>query len=124
MHNSATFKKFSAFVWQRMPVRKIVLGKEAVADIVMIAVQMWPVERLSQAEHASEEEADALRVLCEDIMRIMQFVWGEERYRAFTLLGIETCIPHVIDIIAEWWRGQKTRRGKLNNWRRKWVVDG
>lgn len=123
MGEAATFRKFTKWVWRSLPVRKIVIGEEAVGDIVMIAVQFWPVEALSASADGSSEQADVLRKLCEDVVRVMGFVWGEERYKAFSLLGVEPMIAIVISVIHEWWKGNKARRGHLNNWRRNWIVE-
>ena len=99
------------------------MGREMVDDIVLVAVQLWPVEHLSQADANSQEQVVVLAALAADVRRILEAVYGEDRFRGYRLLGVNQAILRVIEAIHGWWHRRKDNRAKMNTWRRKWVVE-
>jgi hypothetical protein len=121
MGTTATIPQFQRYVWESLPIRREALDREFVDDIVLAAVQQWPSDELSEAEPGSAEEADAIRSLQWDVRRILEFVYGQERFAGYWLLGGKQMIPQVAGVMLSWWRRRKDNRAKIGVWRRRWV---
>jgi hypothetical protein len=117
---TATLQQFQRHVWDALPVRKAAVGPEIISDAVMIAVQQWPSEPLSMVDRASPAEADLMHRLGWDIRRMLELLYGYERFVGFWLIGLKTLVPQVIEVIRVWWRARKDNRAKISVWRRKW----
>lgn len=121
MSSTATIPQFQRYVWESLPIRKEAIDREFVDDLVLITIQQWPAEELSQASPGSAEEADAIRRLQWDIRRIMELTYGQDRFMGYWLLGARTVIPQLVEVIRRWWRRRKDNRAKIVIWRRRWV---
>lgn len=120
-NSTATLPQFQNYVWNLLPIRREAVGREMVDDIVLVAVQLWPTEALSQLDAGSTEEADELRRLAWSIRRILEFVYGSVRFNGYWLLGANSVVLMVIDIMRAWWRKRKDNRAKIGIWRRRWT---
>ena len=119
---TATIQQFQRYVWETLPVRKAAVGPEIVGDAVLIAVQHWPSDRLSEVDPNSPAEVDLMHRLGWDIRRILECIYGSERFVGYWLIGLRTLIPQLIDVVRVWWRKRKDNRAKIGIWRRKWAV--
>ena len=117
---TATLPQFQHFVWESVPMHRAVVGREAVDDAVMIAIQQWPSDELSQTASKSPEEMVLLHKLAWDVRRMMELLYGVERFLAFWLVGFRYLLPQMIDVMRGWWRRRKDNRAKITIWRRKW----
>lgn len=122
MASTATISQFQRYVWESLPIRKEAIDREFIDDLVLIAVQQWPAEDLSQASPGSADEAAAMRQLQWDIRRMLEFVYGEQRFNGYWILGARTVIPQAVEVIRQWWRRRKDNRAKISIWRRRWVA--
>jgi hypothetical protein len=120
-NSTATLPQFQTYVWNMLPVRREAVGREIVDDIVLVAVQLWPSEALSQLEPGSSEEADELRRLAWSIRRILEFVYGSTRFNGYWLLGANSVVLIIIEVMRVWWRKRKDNRAKIGIWRRRWT---
>ena len=120
---TATLPLFAKYVWSQLPIRKLVVGEEIIDDIVILAVQHFPVSEMSQVEPKSPEEASLLRELCKIIDMNLVFIYGDINHEAYWRLGLEAMIGHVVYLVQYWWRRSKRNRGNLILWRRKWMAD-
>jgi hypothetical protein len=118
---TSNLTQFQRYVWESLPLRKEAVGQEMVYDAVILAVQLWPVELLSQAE--PEQVAIVLNALCRDIRRMLCFVYGDERFQGYWILGMHRILPTLVDLTHEWWKRRKDNQAKIAIWRRKWVVE-
>jgi hypothetical protein len=121
MASTATLSQFQRYVWESLPLRREALDQEFVDDLVLIAVQQWPSDELSQASPGSEEEADLIRRLHWDIRRLLELTYGQERFNGYWILGARTVIPQAVEVMLKWWRRRKDNRAKIGIWRRRWV---
>jgi hypothetical protein len=121
--STATLKQFSRYCWSILPIRREVVGQEMVQDCIILVVQFWPAEELSQMDAASLEEANTLYALEKDVLRSLAFIYGEDRYEGYMRLGLRQVLKAIIEITRHWWRRRKPNRAKINVWRRKWVSD-
>jgi hypothetical protein len=123
MSGTSTIQQFQRYVWECLPIRKEAVDREMIDDVVLVAIQFWPVAHLAQTQPGSQEEAIVLSVLSKDIRRVLQFVYGEERFQGYYLIGLRSLIPQSVNVINQWWQSRKDNRAKINTWRRKWVAE-
>lgn len=123
MSGTSTIQQFQRYVWGSLSHRREVIGREMVDDVVLVAIQLWPVEHLSQVDAKSQEQAVILAALSADVRRILEAIYGEDRFRGYRMLGLSTMVLSVISIMHDWWYRRKDNRAKMNTWRRKWVIE-
>lgn len=123
MSGTSTIQQFQKYVWDGLPARREVVGREMVDDIVLLSIQLWPVEHLSQSDPNSQEQVVILAALAADVRRILELIYGEERFRGYRTLGVGPTIMRVIELVYGWWHRRKDNRAKVNTWRRKWVIE-
>jgi hypothetical protein len=97
-----------------------IVGREVVDDAVMIAVQQWPSDELSQAASKSPEEMVLMHRLAWDVRRMMELLYGAERFLSDWMIGLRFLIPQMLGVMRDWWRRRKDNRAKVITWRRKW----
>lgn len=117
---TATLPQFQHYVWETLPIRKSVVGREIVDDAVMLAVQQWPAEELSMVDAKSPQEVALLHRTMWDVRRMLELLYGSERFLGYWLVGMRALLPHLIDVVRVWWRKRKDNRAKVAIWRRKW----
>jgi hypothetical protein len=124
MPSTSTLNQLQVYIWNGLPVRKKAIDKEMLDDVIMTAIQVWPIDTLAQTEKQSKEELVALSDVCADIKRILSFVYGESRFNGYWRIGLDTLMPQTVSIMCEWWKTRKDNRAKLRLWRKKWRIDG
>lgn len=121
--STTTLPQFQEYIWSKLPEpQRNRAGKEAVYDLVAVAVQEWPDELLSQSSPGDEIEVTALDKLRKNIDRHMELTYGsKDEYGMIWIVLLQILGPIVINLILEWWRKRKENRGRIRIWRRKWV---
>ena len=122
-NQTATLPQFQNYVWELLPIRREAVGREFVGDIVLAAVQFWPNDELSQTANGSVEEATEMRRVAWSVRRVLEFVYGRDRFQGFWLMGAKSVLSMVLEIIRMWWRRRKDNRAKITIWRRKWLYE-
>ena len=122
--STSNVKQFQQYMWDSLPVRRIAVGREAVDDVSLLAIQLWPVEELCQTDRCSKEEVVILADLACDIRRIMCFVYGVDAFEGLWLIGMRQIMPQLLDNMVDWWRRRKDNRAKVVLWRRRWMTNG
>ena len=122
MASTATIPQFQRYVWESLPIRKEAIDREFVDDIVLIAIQQWPSDEMSESSPGSAEEADLIRRLHWDIRRMLELTYGPDRFNGYWILGARIVIPQAVEVIRKWWRRRKDNRAKIGIWRRRWVA--
>ena len=117
---TTTLQQFQIYVWESLPVRKVMVGKDVIDDIVTIIVQQWPAEELSERARNSEQETELMLALIWDVRRMAALLYGDVRFDALLNSGLSTLIPAAVEVTRVWWRHRKTNRAKVGIWRRKW----
>lgn len=118
---TTTLSQFQSYVWESLPIRKAVLDREVVDDIVLLAVQQWPIEQFSSVEPGSQEEHVVLHAVAWDVRRMIELLYGHDRFVGYWLIGMRVLLPYTLEIMLKWWRKRKDNRAKIILWRRKWV---
>lgn len=122
-NQTATLPQFQNYVWELLPIRKEAVGRELVNDIVLAAVQFWPNDELSESAPGSEAEATEMRRVAWSVRRVLEFVYGYDRFQGYWLMGAKSVLSMVLEIIRMWWRRRKDNRAKITIWRRKWMYE-
>lgn len=122
--HTATLGQFQQFVWDRLPPRREVAGREMVNDLVALAIQEWPVDLLSQSDPNSAAELAALRQVIISMKRQAEFIYGQKRFAGVWFVALQILIPVIVQVILDWWKKRKVNRSRLTLWRRKWRADG
>jgi hypothetical protein len=97
-----------------------IVGREVVDDAVMIAVQQWPSDELSQSGSRSPEEMVLMHRLAWDVRRMLELLYGSDRFLSHWMIGLRFLIPQMLNVMRDWWRKRKDNRAKIIVWRRKW----
>lgn len=119
----STLNQFQQYVWDNLPPRRSVAGREVVADLVALAIQEWPADLLSQADPGSKEEREAVRSLLVSMKRQAEFMYGQKKFAGLWVIALQILIPIIVRVIMDWWRKRKDNRRRLLMWRRKWRAD-
>lgn len=122
--STATLGQFRHYIWNQLPPRRAVAGKEVVHDLVTLAVQEWPDEALAQADPDSAQEFEAIKVLIVSMKRQAEFLYGQRQFAGLWMAALQILIPVIVQAILDWWRNRREHRGRLLGWRRRWKVDG
>ena len=121
MSGTSTLKSFQSHVWNSLPVRRTVIGREVVDDFVSAAIQLWPVTELCQVGKDDAARLQVLYHLALDVKRILDVVYGDDRFNAYWKLGMNSMSLLILEVIDDWWVRRKDNRAKLILWRRKWT---
>lgn len=116
-----TLEQFQQYIWDSLPPRKHMLGKEVVFDVVAIVVQEWPDEVLSATKSGDTGEIVAATELAKTVKRHLSLTYGEQKFGTFWIIALQILLPVLIDLVMKWWRRRKDHQGRLRIWRRKWV---
>lgn len=92
-----------------------------VTDIVMAAIQFWPVTEMCQCDAGSDEEFSLAARVVDDACNVLEFIYGESRFAAYMKLGLPSVAFDIVGITSVWWRQSKRNRANMNIWRRKWM---
>jgi hypothetical protein len=128
MPRPTSFETLQEYVWQKLPRRRTMVGKEAVFDAVSVTVQEWPSQQfeafsgIAEGE-ASDEETAALKDLEGNIKRQMDLVYGDRKFGSVWIIALQFILPIIIRLVYEWWRKRKENKDRLSAWQSKLVGD-
>ena len=120
---STELLQFQEYVWESLPVRKEVAGKEIVDDLVLVLVQLWPDTYLEACDRGSSGDTVCMESLAADSERLMTVLYGDDRYRVMWMLAMNLITHKTINLMNDWWRRKKANRAKLEEWRKNWVTE-
>lgn len=116
-----TVEDLQLLTWRRMPLVKILAGRQAVYDMVQIAVENWPIEMLHHAEGETERKVVA-KELEASIRRIHDACsLGDEgtQYGVVWSIIIEAVVSAVVSLLLRWWYESSQNRCRLVLWKRE-----
>lgn len=116
-----TVEDFQDEMWDRMGPRKYVAGREAVYDLIAVAVQEWPTEDLVHVKSGSGAEIYQTDRLKQAIRRHMILTHGESKQFSFIwTLIFSAIVNEVVKVILAWWWNSDKNRGLIRKWRQRW----
>lgn len=132
MPRPTSFETLQEYVWQKLPRRRAMVGKEAVFDAVSVAVQEWPSQQLeafadlavlSEPGEAGGQETAALKDLESNIKRQMDCIYGDRKFGFVWVIALQFILPIIIRLIYDWWKKRKENKDRLSLWQSNLVGD-
>lgn len=107
-----------ALVWQRLPIRKRIAGRDAVNDLVQLAVESWPADLMNHAADDTERQ-----IVCLEIERSIQRLYTACSHVDTITMGIlwtfllQALASMVVQKVLEWWLERRANRALLVAWK-------
>jgi hypothetical protein len=104
-------------VWKRLPLRKVVVGRRAVNDMVELAVSNWDHRMLDICVNDQQR-----RIVSDSIVASMkrghQVVSGKEvqEYGFVWVIVLGAIANLIVQIILQWWMERRANRAMLVAW--------
>lgn len=114
------YRKFQEEIWQQLPLRKFLAGKERVFDCISVVVQEWPDEQFALATGDPKAEATAIRDLMKSSKRHLHLAYGDREFGFIWATILSALLYELIIILIEWWRKRKENRMALLHWQDQW----
>lgn len=108
-------------VWRRMPLAKVLVGRQAVCDMVQMAVETWPAEMLRHAQGENERSVVA-KTLEQSVKRLYDACsFGDDgaKYGMVWTIIIESIISALVSLLIRWWYESSENRCRLILWKRE-----
>ena len=104
-------------VWRRLGVRRLIVDRKSVDDLVELAVEEWPCELLNHARDEEERQIVLLSTLS-SVRRGYQVVSGKDvdEYGFFWAFVLQAVAAAVVQIILKWWLERNANRTLLRCW--------
>jgi len=105
-------------IWQRLPLRKRIVGREVVNDLVQLAVESWPVDLMN---HAADDTERA--VVCLEIERSVKRLYMACSTTDAITVGIlwtfvlQALVSMIVERILAWWLERRANRALLVAWK-------
>lgn len=101
-----TLAELETLVWKRLPVRKFMVGKQAIRDMVQIAVADWNPEVVQNCNGETELDIVASAMVA-NIKRVYQAAGQYEEhgmeYGFLWVLLLQALASAVVQILLRWW---------------------
>lgn len=116
---SQTLSQFRRDIWEALPEKKHMAGKEKIFDVVSILIQEWPDEDFdSSKKNKAKSIRTALR-LNRTVKRQMHLMYGEEEFGFLWALALNVLVSMIIRMILDWWMKRDENRQLLSKWRNR-----
>lgn len=120
MKSDPSYRTFQEEIWQQLPLRKFLAGKERVFDCISVVVQEWPDEQFALATGDPKAEATAIRDLMKSSKRHLHLAYGDREFGFIWATILSALLYELIIILIEWWRNRKENRMALLHWQDQW----
>lgn len=113
-------------MWDALPLRKFLAGRERVYDCISVVVQEWPDDEFALAEVAMKDSGDRKKqsVVIKDLMlnvkRHLHLAYGEVEFGFIWTIILQALLWELIHLICEWWRKRSENRMALLKWQKQW----
>ena len=107
-------------VWQRLPMRKYMVGRKLVNELTLLAIENWESEYLGHA--ASEEGRDIVAMsIAGRVKRAHQWQSGKEpqEYGMLWMLVLGAVVSAVVQILVRWWMERQVHRVLMAGWQQE-----
>lgn len=116
-----TLQELQNMVWRRMPLGKVLVGRQAVCDMTQMAVETWPTDLLHHARGENERLVIA-KTLEKSVKRLYEACsLGDDnaKYGMVWSIILESVISALISILIRWWFESQENRCRLVLWKRE-----
>lgn len=111
--------EFKDHIWSEMPpVRRMLVGREVVNDLVEIAVHQWESDMLVHCTDDVQRQTVAANIL-RSVKRGYQAISGREpqEYGIFWAMLLQAVASLVVQLILQWWMAKRMNRVRLEVWK-------
>lgn len=110
-------------IWDALPRKKHMAGREKVNDVIDLVVQEWPEDEFAQADRDSK--IGICLKLNKAVKRQMTFLYAaDEEFESLWIIVLNLLVSAIIRLVLEWWLNNKRNRATMRRWRKKWRDDG
>ena len=108
-------------LWRELPVlRRNIVGRERVDDMITIAIEQSPLESLLHASQGSNEQNVALEAWGQSVRLGYGLLYGEEsQFGPLFWILVSPLIQYLIQRLMEWWFESHANRVKMAGWRKE-----
>lgn len=121
-----TIEELQDHIWDELPfLRKNLVGRDRVDDLVLVAIEQAPVEYIGHADPNSSESDVVAKAWQQSIKRGYSLLYGGEESEmgpVFWLL-ISPVLQAVVKKLLEWWWNSPRNRVLLAGWKRRLCCD-
>jgi hypothetical protein len=112
-------------MWDDLPlVRKNLVGRDRVDDLVMVAVEQCPVEFIAHVDPGSGEEEVVSRAWGQSIKRGYCLLYGDDaEFGPIFWLLISPVLQMIVKRLLEWWWESPKHRVLMAGWKRRLRCD-
>lgn len=114
------YTAFQDEVFERLPLRKHLAGRERVRDCISVVVQEWPDEQFALATGDPKAEATCVRDLMKSSKRHLHLCYGDREFGFIWATILSALLYELIIILIEWWRDKRENRMALLHWQEQW----
>jgi len=116
------YLQFQHAIWEKLPKRKLLAGKDRVRDCISIIVQEWPDERfaLAESDRAPNTRDEIKRDLMQTAKRHLHLIYGDENFGFIWTILLQAILFQLVALIFEWWKERRENRVALLAWQTKW----
>lgn len=108
-------------VWDRMPARKYVAGREFIYDLTLAAIQEWPAEKMLHIQSGTSAEVLQMNELKASLKRHITLTHGhEQRYGFIWTLVLSAVISELVRVLLNWWWNNRKNREHMAEWQKRW----
>jgi hypothetical protein len=108
------------YVWKRLPMRKYMVGRHVVDDLVTLTIENWEAEYLGHATSEEGREIVAMSIAAK-VKRAHQLFSGKEpqEYGIFWTLVLGAVVNAVVQILVRWWWDRQVNRVLMAGWQQE-----
>lgn len=115
------FQQLQKHIWNALPVRKHLAGKERVYDCIAVVVQEWPDDQFAQSDSSDRKaEGFVARGLMQNVKRHLHLVYGEQEFGFIWTIILQALLWEIIKATLNWWREKKENRIAMLDWQKNW----
>jgi hypothetical protein len=113
-----TLASLQNIVWADLPIRKRLVGRTCIDDIVQLAVESWPVDYMNAAVGDSERQVVA-KDIERSIKRLHQACSGKDAvtYGLLWTIVLQAIVYMVVQRVLQWWLERRANRALLVAWK-------
>lgn len=123
MKEILTFKDLQDHVWLNLPyVRRHLVGRLKVNDLVDIVMIEWPETSLSCSASDDTAERQSMRTLHQSVNRQITLLYGNSKYGFATSVIVLMVLWYVLWIVLAWWRLSRKNQHLMSEWRTSYRI--
>ena len=123
MKEILTFKDLQDHVWLNLPyVRRHLVGRQKVNDLVDIVMIEWPETSLSCSASDDTAERQSMRTLHQSVNRQITLLYGDTKYGFATAVIVLIVLWYVLWIVLAWWRLSRKNQHLMSEWRTSYRI--